>query len=299
MNGKISREYLVHLLRSADFLEYAAKHSSRTNIPKINREALLGYETLLPPISEQRRIAAVLDKADAIRRKRQEGIRMTEELLRSTFAVMVGPGNLDYLGWTAYRIEELAAPSPGSMRTGPFGSTLLHSEFVDEGVAVLGIDNAVRNRFTWSERRFISMDRYEELKRYTAYPGDVIITIMGTMGRSAVLPDDLPTAITTKHLATITVNRALISPEIFSQSIYLNPLVLAQIKSARRGAIMDGLNLGIIKKLKIHVPPMEQQEKYQIVRRKILEALASRVRGLSESADLFQSLVQRAFRGEL
>ena len=143
------------------------------------------------------------------------------------------------------------------------------------------------------------MDRYEELKRYTAYPGDVIITIMGTMGRSAVLPDDLPTSITTKHLATITVNRALISPEIFSQSIYLNPLVLAQIKSARRGAIMDGLNLGIIKKLKIHVPPMEQQEKYQIVRRKILEALASRVRGLSESADLFQSLVQRAFRGEL
>jgi type I restriction enzyme S subunit len=299
INGKLCKEYLVHLLRSDDFLRYTATCSSRTNIPKINRDALFAYQALLPPLSEQRRIAAILDKADAIRRKRAEGIRLTEELLRSTFLVIVGPANPQYLSWPSYRVEELAAPTKYSMRTGPFGSTLLHSEFVDEGIVVLGIDNAVQNRFAWGERRFITPEKYEGLERYTALPGDVIITIMGTTGRSAVLPDDLPTAITTKHLATITVNRDLILPEILSESIFLNPRVLAQIKAANRGAIMEGLNLGIIRKLSINAPPMAQQQRYRLIRRKLLENLGQRRRAFSESDELFNGLVQRAFRGEL
>ena len=90
INGKVCKSFLVHLLRSDDFLGYAASCSSRTNIPKINREALLTYEAALPPLSEQRRIAAILDKADVIRRKREEGIRLTEELLRSAFLEKFG-----------------------------------------------------------------------------------------------------------------------------------------------------------------------------------------------------------------
>ena len=54
INGKLCREYLVHLLRSDDFLEYTATCSSRTNIPKINRDALFAYEAVLPPLEEQR-----------------------------------------------------------------------------------------------------------------------------------------------------------------------------------------------------------------------------------------------------
>ena len=93
-------------------------HPVRT-FPRSIVRLCFGYETLLPPLVEQRRIAAILDKADAIRRKREEGIRLTEELLRSTFLEMFGPGNLDYLVWTAYRIEELAAPSPVPCGRGP------------------------------------------------------------------------------------------------------------------------------------------------------------------------------------
>ena len=119
------------------------------------------------PLPEQRRIADILDKADAIWRKRKEAIALTEELLRSAFLEMVGPQANGYAGWPEVEFESLAAPGPGAMRTGPFGSDLRHSEFVDAGVAVLGIDNAVRNRFAWDERRYITKEKYERLKRYT------------------------------------------------------------------------------------------------------------------------------------
>ncbi|MBK6938733.1 MAG: restriction endonuclease subunit S [Planctomycetes bacterium] len=252
----------------------------------------------LPESSEQRRIADILDKADAIRRKRKEAIALTEELLRSAFLERVGPAARDYPTWPVRTIESLAAKVPNAMRTGPFGSDLRHSEFVDDGIAVLGIDNAVQNRFAWGERRFITREKYDDLRRYTVRPGDVIVTIMGTTGRSAVVPDDIPTAITTKHLATITLDRKQAEPEFVSQALFRHPEVLQQITAANRGAIMSGLNLGLIKALRIPVPPIERQREFARVTLRV-RAVTARMTTDTATEDLFNTLVARAFSGKL
>ena len=137
-------------------------------------------------MSEQRRIAAILDKADAIRRKRRESIRLADDLVRGAVLILLGEAPDHRIS-----IDNLLADQPNSIRTGPFGSQLLHSEFTESGIPVLGIDNAVTNRFRWAERRYVSEEKYKELSRYTVLPGDVIITIMGTTGRVCVAPDDL------------------------------------------------------------------------------------------------------------
>jgi type I restriction enzyme S subunit len=295
----VDARFLFYLIWNQRFRMEAAKHMTGSAGQKRVPASYLKQAKLpLVDPNEQRRIADILDKADAIRRKRNEAVALTEELLRSAFLNMVGPGARDYAQWPVRTIESFAAQKPNSMRTGPFGSDLLHSEFVDEGIAVLGIDNAVQNRFAWSERRFITREKYERLRRYTVFPNDVIVTIMGTTGRSAVVPDDIPTAITTKHLATITLDRDQAEPEFVSQALFRHPEVLRQIAAANRGAIMSGLNLGLIKALRIPIPPPTTQREFTRATHRI-RGLAARMEAGGDAEMLFSSLVVRAFSGKL
>lgn len=290
--GLLDQRFAFHFLRTQT---RRLRSGSQGSAQGVITRAMLGSLTVPPiPLDEQRKIADMLDKADAIRRKRKEAIALTEELLRSAFLEMVGPGARNYVAWSVRTIESLAAQIPNAIRTGPFGSDLRHSEFVDEGIVVLGIDNAVKNRFAWGERRYITQNKYEKLRRYTVHPEDVIVTIMGTTGRSAVVPDNIPTAITTKHLAAITLDREQTEPEFVSQAFYWHPEVLRQIAAANRGAIMNGLNLGLIKALRIPLPPIDQQRKFAELTRRA-RALTARMSSDDATDDLFNALVTRAF----
>lgn len=295
---RLDMRFLQHFMAYAASRGTFASDGNQATIAHFPAVRLNALQVPLPPIGTQRRIADILDKADTIRRKRKEAMALTYDLLHAAFNQTVGPAASGYDTWPERTLESLAANVPGSMRTGPFGSDLLHSEFVSEGIAVLGIDNAVQNRFAWGERRFITPEKYDRLRRYTVHPGDVLVTIMGTTGRSAVVPEDCPTAITTKHLATITVERQLAEPEFVSQALVRHPDVLGQIASANRGAIMSGLNLGIIKGLRVRVPPLSRQKTFTRATQAIRTMAARMAHGSGENA-LFDSLVARAFSGGL
>lgn len=282
------------------YLEYRKLYDviSGTAQPQITRVGLKKITLPLPPLPEQKRIASILDKADALRTKRKQAIAKLDELLQSVFLDMFG-GPVTNENWERKPVSDLAAEKKGSIRTGPFGSQLLHSEFVDSGIAVLGIDNAVQNKFSWAERRFITTDKYKTLKRYRVYPGDVIITIMGTCGRCAIVPDDIPEGITTKHLCCITLNRKTCLPEYLKASFLMHPEVLKQLGVSAKGAVMPGLNMKIIKELKIPMAPLSQQRRYEQITRLIKEKIKRKSNQLVTLDTLFASLQQRAFKGEL
>ena len=178
---------------------------------------------------------------------------------------------------------------------GPFGSALHHDEFVNEGIFVLGIDNAVENRFSYNRMRYITEDKYQQLKRYTVYPGDVIITIMGTVGRSAVIPKDMPKAINTKHLACITPDAGVVDSYFLCNAFQIHPDIKQQLRGQTKGAIMDGLNLTIIKGLKFRLPPLELQKQFLEFYNQVDKSKVAVQKALEKTQLLFDSLMQQYF----
>lgn len=254
-------------------------------------------QILLPPLPEQRRIAAILDKADALRAKRVAGLASLDTLTQSIFLDMFGDPAAN--GWRMTTIAGVAADAVGSIRTGPFGSQLLHSEFTDGGIAVLGIDNAVQNQFEWGQRRFISEAKYRQLSRYRVRPGDVLITIMGTCGRCAIVPDDIPIAINTKHLCCITLDHTKCLPRFLHAYFLRHPIARRYLTQKAKGAIMEGLNMGIIQEMPVPLAPIELQDDFAQRLKAIEHVTEEERRSKFELNGLFASLQDRAFRGEL
>jgi type I restriction enzyme, S subunit len=267
-----------------------------TNISNLNIERCRDLEIPLPALPEQRRIAAILDKAETLRSQRRAALAKLDSLTQSVFLEMFG---VEGQGWPVETIAQIADAQSGSVRTGPFGSDLLHGEFVSEGVAVLGIDNAVSNEFRWGERRFITPAKYAELQRYTVKPGDVLITIMGTCGRCAVVPDDVPLAVNTKHLCCITLDTRKCVPAFLHAYFLQHPLARKYLEQTAKGAIMSGLNMGIIKAMPILIPPLHIQQTFAVRIHAIESLKVTHRTALAELDALFASLQHRAFNGDL
>jgi len=267
------------------------------NQATVSRGALLAMHLPLPPLPEQRRIAEILDKADALRAKRRTALAQLDTLTQSVFLDMFGdPASK---GWAITDIAGVASPVKGAIRTGPFGSQLLHSEFTERGIAVLGIDNVVTNEFRWDERRYITEAKYRQLRRYTVRSGDVLITIMGTCGRCAIVPEGIPLAINTKHLCCITLDPAKCLPAFLHAYFLRHPIARKYLNQTAKGAIMSGLNMGLIKQMPLPLPPLELQREFTCRVTSVERVKTAHLASLSKLDALFATLQHRAFRGEL
>lgn len=284
---EVDRDYLFRfLLAKSTFLESRGQGAT---VKGITLDVLRDLDVPVPPIREQQRIASILDKADSMRCKRKEAIRLADEFLRAAYL------DLAQRHPARVPVETLLAEVPNAARTGPFGSQLLVSEFTDSGIPVLGIDNVVSNAFTWAAPRFIPPEKYAELERYTVRPGDVMVTIMGTTGRVAIAPDDLPTCISTKHLCTLTLDQQKMLPTYLWAGLRWDPEVRAQTRREAKGAIMEGWNMGIVKGLLVNVPPMSVQMKFEEIASRIKRMSSAQTLAAKRAEELLASLSAKYF----
>lgn len=268
-------------LLQAGFKGAGLKHTNKKYIGGIELKSL-------PSLTEQDRVIDVFDRVSAVIRIRKEELAALDELIKARFVEMFGKPNPS---WTAITIGDVCT----NTRTGPFGSALHHDEFVNDGIFVLGIDNAVENRFSYNRMRYITEEKYQQLKRYTVHPGDVIITIMGTIGRSAVIPADMPLAINTKHLACLTPDYNRVDSLFLCSAFQMHPAVQRQLMGNAKGAIMDGLNLSIIKGLKFQLPPLQLQKDFELFYAQVDKLKDSVQKSLDKTQNLFDKLLYEYF----
>ena len=135
------------------------------------------------------------------------------------------------------------------------------------------------------------------------YPGDVLITIMGTCGRCAVVPDDIPLAINTNHLCCITLDRQKCLPDYLHLYFLHDPLARAYLTAQAKGSIMAGLNMGIILALPVRLPPLDQQasivERFDSLQTECDRQADVQARKLAALDELKRSLLHQAFNGGL
>lgn len=244
-------EYLCYVVRYM----HLEKYFTGATIPHIYFKDYKNEAFNLDTLNRQREIVDILGKTEGIIASRQKELQKLDDLIKARFVEMFGDPDTE---WPLVTIAEICS----NTRTGPFGSSLHHDEFVDEGVFVLGIDNAVENKFSYNRMRYVTEEKYQQLKRYTVYPGDVIITIMGTVGRAAVIPEDMPKAINTKHLACLSPNFNVVDSYFLCNAFQIHPEIKRQLQEQTKGAIMAGLNLTVIRGLKFKLPPLERQKQF-------------------------------------
>ena len=223
----------------------------------IRKGTLSTQATRVPPLDEQQRIAKVLRSVDQHANLTAKALAACRDAKNAVL--------IDALRerWANTTVGELLASTPTPMRSGPFGSALLKSELTTEGVAFLGIDNVHVERFVPAYKRFISHEKYQELARYTVYPNDVMVTIMGTVGRCCVVPESIAKAISSKHVWTMTLDVERYSPALLAWQINHAPWVLNQLLGSAQGGIMSAISSSTLRNLIVPLPPPAELTKIE------------------------------------
>jgi type I restriction enzyme, S subunit len=250
-----SNSYINHWLKSGEArfrirdlvkgIHLYPKDVSRLKIP-------------LPPLEEQKRIAAILDKADALRRKRQQAIDLTDQLLRSVFLNMFG----DLSDFPMVQIKEIAAKSKYSLSSGPFGSNLTSKHYESNGIIVLRGTNVTSGRLNLDNVKYISIDKAEELKRSKVCPDDIVIVAVGSSGHAFKIPKSLSFAVMSQNFNKVTPNKDKVTP-IYLEYCFNSPLVQRQFKQNITDTVRTFLSLTKIKEVKIPLPPLEDQVQFE------------------------------------
>jgi type I restriction enzyme S subunit len=284
---RIEPRYLVHYLNSMMAQTRIGQRTKGTTRARVNLSDLKQILVPVPNITEQRRVADILDKADAIHRKRKEAIVLTEELLRSAFLEMFGDPVTNPKGWPVKPLGQLL----GFLTSGSRGWA---EYYADAGEIFLRIQNIKQDKLDLSDVAYVRAPDSAEARRTRTCPGDVLLSITADLGRIAVVPDTLARAFINQHLAILRPREV--------NSEYLGSFLASaggqrQIKRLNKGGVKAGLNFDDIRSIDVLLPPDKLQRAFAEAKTKIRRLEARFVKMRQEGDELFQSLVARAFSG--
>ena len=162
--------------------------------------------------------------------------------------------------WDCVRVSRVLEKSEKGIMVGPFGSSLTNAVIGgDQGAyKIYGQANLIRRDFCYGDK-YISESKYRELQNYEVIPGDVVVSMMGTIGKCRVVPEGIQKGIMDSHLIKLRLGKE-IDPYFFVYA-YESVAVYDQIMAKSKGSIMTGLNSSIVKSLFIPLPELYEQRK--------------------------------------
>ncbi|MBR2515948.1 restriction endonuclease subunit S [Geobacillus sp. FSL K6-0789] len=285
----VNVKYLCYYLNYADL----SKHITGTTRGKLTKSALEKIEVKIPDYSTQNKIVNALDKSQELIDKRKAQIEALDQLTQSVFLEMFGDPVSNPKGWDVKKLKDIA-----EIEDGDRGENYpKQHELVSEGILFLSTSNFVNNKLDLSKVTYITKEKFSQLRKGKLRRGDLIVTLRGSIGNIVIFDEEgYDTGFINAQMAILrlkNVNR------IFFQQLYTSNSFQLVLKKTQTGSSQPQLPLKNLKELEIIIPPLELQELFAATIQQINLKKELLLKSQAEIQNMFNSLMQRAFKGEL
>jgi type I restriction enzyme S subunit len=292
----VDARYLWHFLNSPFSKAFVLRIVGTTTYPNLKWENYCNHPVPLPPLPEQKRIAAILDMAAAIRRKRQQAIKLADEFLRSVFLDMFGDPVTNPKGW---RIE----PFGKHVEELRYGSSVkCYTKKFRDSLPVLRIPNIASAKINFDNLAYAALSA-KEISNLRLRQGDLLfVRTNGNpeyIGRCAVFQGSSDMLFASYLIRARLRKEGKLLPEYIQAVISMKSFRKVIIKSAKTTAGNYNINTQGLRSLSLPVAPLNYQSKYVELKKKLERLTAKGNLSDSSGLSLFASLSRRAFRGEL
>ena len=284
----VSQKYFYYVFKNHDTIEYLSKNSSGSTFKSIKMNQLKKMIFDLPTLNEQDRIVDVLDRLSLIIKNREAELAKLDELIKARFVELFGSINDNKFDYNVMTLQDVCEPIKDGTHQTP-----TYTEDTINGYKFLSSKDVTSGKVDWTHLKYIPEELHNELyKRISPRKGDVLLAKNGTTGVAAIVDKD--------EVFDIYVSLALLRPLGLVTSEYLCSVVNSvetkqQFDSSLKGIGVPNLHLGEIKKTKIVVPPIEEQEKFADFVKQVDKSKVAVQKALDEAQLLFDSLMQDYF----
>ena len=309
-NENIDSNYLFH------FLFYKKPSLVKQSIggaqPNISQGILKNLEIPIPPFPEQQAIVSKIEEffielengKQQLQTAQQQLKIYRQSLLKWAFEGKLTNKNVNGelpKGWKWVKVTDIIEQDKHSLKAGPFGSSLKKEFYVPKGYKIYGQEQVISDDAFFGDY-FINEEKYQELKTCKIKPLDILISLVGTVGKVLILPENCQDGVINPRLIKITLNKEIYLHKFFKY-YFESSYVKNFYGSKAQGTTMDVLNLGIIKTIPFPLPLLKEQqliveelESKLTVCDKIEETI---INSLQQAETLKQSILKMAFEGKL
>ena len=239
---EISKSFFVHQVEN--ILEKASSEAHGATMKHLTKPIFDALPFYLPPLDEQRKIAAVLDKVSDLIAKRRQQLDKLDELIKARFVEMFGTEK------QKKALSDICCIITDGTHQPP--------KFISDGIPFLFVSNIVSNQITYETEKYISEETYNELiKRTPIELGDILLSTVGSYGHPAIVKEDRR-FLFQRHIAYLKPKHDIVQSQYLHAALLSN-IAQRQIESKVKGVAQKTLNLSEIRKIVLPVPPMDRQ----------------------------------------
>ena len=288
---EVNKDYFVFAVKyNLKKMESKAHGATMKHIVKKDFDDML---IPFPSIEKQAVIADILSKAANIIGTRQKELQKLDELIKARFVEMFGDPIQNPKGWDTPLIENLVANEKNALKAGPFGSALKKEYYVESGYKIYGQEQVISGDHTIGNY-YIDKEHYKTLANCAVQAGDVLISLVGTYGKLLIIPDEFEPGIINPRLMKITFDKNKVNP-LYFKFFFQSESLKRVLSENTHGGTMDILNLGIVRKISMPLPPLKLQNKFVSFVEQVDKSKIAVQNALEKAQLLFDSLMQEYF----